>query len=169
MADLPTRLSDEEANHFEYQYQEFRSYLKSNGFVPIGMGSFRQTYRRDRIVVKVPRGLDGISDNIAEAISWKKYRDRPTPYEQYLAPCRLLANKALMMVHVDTDIPYYNKPEWCRKIDSAQVGKYKGRIVAFDYGLEVPERFCLEELWGNQPESFFIRNWTNHHPRLPKK
>jgi hypothetical protein len=152
---------DDTANRFA----NFVEQLEAAGFEHIGFGSFRQTFMRGNIVVKVPRNPDGITDNMMEAMAWRKYKSKPTDQGIYLAPCRLLPNMCLMMVAVDDSLDYDEKPAWAACIDCKQVGKYKDRVVAFDYALDLTERHRWErEL--NIEWSFFQDTWLGRKPQL---
>jgi hypothetical protein len=98
---------------------------------------------------------DAEIDNKMEARAYKKYRNGPTDTGIYLAPCRLLSNGCLMMMSVEK-INYYDqdRPSWADMIDSRQVGKYKDRVVAYDYALDLTERRQWEEDMGE--ESIFF-------------
>ncbi len=142
------------------KYDTFRSYLKSKGFEKIGNGSFRVTYRRGEIVIKVPRNVDGEIDNMVEAAGWRKYKSSPTDDGIPLAPCRLLVNGCLMMRKVDmTYIDRSHKNfQWVEKIEGHQVGEYRGKLVAYDYALSLNEREEWEENWGVESQ-FYKNGW----------
>ena len=143
----------------ENEYDEFKNYLEVLGFDQIGCGGFRLVYGRKKIVVKIPRYRDGIIDNRVEAAAWRKYKSRPTDMGVNLAPCRILSNNCLMMVAVNP-LSYWaeNMPKWAALIDNSQVGAYKGRIVAYDFALDINERIQLETEW-NTPCEFFQKTW----------
>jgi hypothetical protein len=129
--------------------------LKSRGFEYVGAGMFRAVFMRGGVVVKVPHNKDGYIDNRTEAAAWRKYRNKPTSRGAYVAPCRLLDDGCLMMVSVDSDnINYANLPAWARQIDCSQVGMYKGRMVAYDFALDVMEREEWEKEWGTFSKFF---------------
>ena len=135
--------------------------LKDSGFTYVGSGMFRAVYMRGGVVVKVPHNKDGYIDNRTEAAAWRKYRNKPTSFGAYIAPCRLLANGCLMMVSVDEcAIDYHKLPAWAKKIDCSQVGMYKGNLVAYDFALDVMEREKWEMEWGTSSKFF-------HQNRLP--
>ena len=138
-------------------YSEFTNHLKSIGFEFIDYGSFRNVYKRNNIVIKIPLVYDGIVDNKIEASVWKKYKNSPTDRNIYLAPCRLLSNGCLMMMAVDY-VPSNEKPKWAKQIDCQQVGRYKNRVVAYDYALDVTERLQLENDWGER-SCYFRSSW----------
>ena len=148
------RLSDKEYDYFDKQYQPFMNHIEKKGFSAAHSGSFRRVYERKNVVIKVPRNQDGVEDNMSEALGWHKYRSNPTQYGIYLAPCRLLPNKCLMMVKVDIYMRGDDKPDWSKDIDSGQVGLYRGRVVAYDFGLELTERRDWEKEW-QVTESFY--------------
>lgn len=139
------------------QYESFISHLEKSGFTLIEPGSFRQTYVRGRVVIKVPLNTDGANDNIFEAKAWRKYRNAQTNLGLFLAPCRLLSNGALMMVKVDTELSEddYENHNWVKDIDGAQAGYYKNKIVAYDYALNLKERAGWEKELQTQSEYFF--------------
>ena len=66
-----------------------------------------------------------------------KYKNNKTPRGLYLAPCRLLHNRCLLMVYVEIDVYDRKMPKWVRFVDNEQVGIYKDRYVAYDYALDV--------------------------------
>lgn len=145
------------------QYAEFEAYLESKGFSLIGSGLFRRTFVRKKIVVKIPRRMDGLLDNQSEALTWHKYRERQTSSGIYVAPCRLLSNGCLMMVKVDSSQRFAE--EWTRLLDGRQAGKYKDRIVAYDFGLDVDERAQLEKNWGLN-QTYYQEVWLRHKPQF---
>jgi len=110
--------------------------LLSKGFARLGQGSFRVTFGRGKVVVKVPYNQNGFEDNLTEAFNWRKYRDKPNLNGYLFAPCRLLPDATLMMVHVDTKVFHEELPHWTRYIDGQQVGRYKGKLVAYDYACD---------------------------------
>lgn len=135
--------------------------LVKRGFEHVGGGMFREAYMRKGVVIKVPHNRDGYVDNRTEAAAWRKYRNKPTSLGVYLAPCRLLPNGCLMMRAVDTERPNYSSlPTWAQSIDCSQVGFYKGRLVAYDYALDIMEREEWEMNWGTASNFF-------HEHRLP--
>jgi hypothetical protein len=140
------------------EYQGFRSYLIERGFEKVGWGSFRATYQRGKIVIKVPRNSDGMVDNMVEARAWHKYKNSPTKDGVFLAPCRLLENGCLMMVAVD--VQFFNHsddagaPDWMKQIEGWQIGLYRGKMVAYDFALDIDERVAWEEEWGLRSEYF---------------
>lgn len=143
----------------DYVFRSFVEQLESKGFYYLGSGSFRKTWARKNVVVKIPSNLDGVVDNRVEASVWRRYRNQPNSFGYHFAPCRLLPNGCLMMVKVEwRDMRDEDRAEWIRFIDSNQVGKYKGRVVAYDYALDVPERIQLEKDWGIE-SVFFHSRW----------
>lgn len=118
-------------------YYKVEEELEKKGFKNVGCGSFRTTFQRGKIVVKVPRHWDGFDDNIGEAHAYRKYRNNPKPEDGIVfAPCRLLPNGCLMMVYVEY-VDHEELPDWGQKLDGSQAGEYKGRIVAFDSGCDL--------------------------------
>ena len=148
----------------EVDYSEFIDHLLDLGFSRIGEGSFRSCYLRSKVVIKVPINGDGIMDNRTEAAAWHKYKSRPTPKGYMLAPCRMLPNGCLMMVTVDRYAGYevLHQEEWSRKIEGGQVGLYRGRVLAFDFALNIPERAEWEDKWGIKSEWFYFHGWNNN-------
>ncbi len=153
-------------------YRPFIEHLESKGFQYLSCGSFRETYVRGNVVIKVPQCTDGMLDNRTEAKAYKTYKNGPTSTGIYLAPCRLLPNGSLMMVLVDKEtaddegnFPDYF-PEWIEQIDGCQVGLYKRRVVAFDYALDLPERFGWEREWNEQSEYFNTEEWAYRSPNI---
>jgi len=138
------------------KYMSFRIYIIDRGFKYIDSGSFRATYIRNGVVIKVPRNFDGEVDNMVEAAAWHKYKNNPTSQGIYLAPCRLLSNGCLMMMTVDLSQDYefsiYTK--WIDDVEGYQVGIYRSRLVAYDYALDIPERIKWEEEWGVSSETY---------------
>ncbi|CAB4196677.1 hypothetical protein UFOVP1290_197 [uncultured Caudovirales phage] len=152
---------------FEDNFAKFVSYLESKGFYYIGAGSFRHVYCRNNVVIKIPRNFNGGVDNMMEAKAYKKYKNGPTNLGLYLAPCRLLTNGCLMMMKVNTFMIDGEYPDWANydTVDSRQVGKYRNRIVAFDFALNLSERLA----WENDAkiyDSFFQDEWIANHPEL---
>lgn len=165
-------------------YYHFLKHLVRHKFHYLGEGCFRAAYERgndiqtelpgcvarydqgvkSRVVIKVPLNRDGIIDNIMEFKAWKKYGHGPTDLGIYLAPCRLLNNNALMMVWVDTK-DEIQPPEWAMQLDNYQCGLYKGRVVAFDYALNISERYRWEQELKIQ-NSFYQKFWLDNHPKL---
>jgi hypothetical protein len=136
------RLEDFFHTHMEV-YREFVDKLIHNNFLSLGEGSYRHTFGRKNVVVKIPRNESGIIDNMIEAISWKKYRFNKTSNGLYLAPCHLLPNGALLMRKVSLISDHSTYPEWAYKIDGEQIGLYKNKPVAYDYALDVKERWDI--------------------------
>ncbi len=139
-------------------YSEFVEWLKGQGFSYVSQGSFRQVFQREDKVIKVPLYSDGLVDNMVEARAYKKYHNGPTSEGLYLAPCRLLRNGCLMMVYVKR-FGIFSRPEWADRIDGSQVGTYLGRVVAYDYALELPERFEWEREWNKRSRFFNSSEW----------
>lgn len=129
-------------------YERFGEKLIKKGFKRLDCGSYRMVFHRNGIVIKVPHNQDGILDNIVEADAWRTVKNKPTRHGYYLAPCRLLKNKCLMMVYVDVDSEG-ELPSWAFMIDASQVGLYKNRYVAYDYALDVDiSKELLEKYFG---------------------
>lgn len=149
-------------------YAPFEAHLDKLGFEYLSFGSFRSTYIRNRVVIKVPRNQDGIVDNIMEALAWKKYKSKPTDLGIHLAPCRLLPNNCLMMAAVDTEMDYDDKPAWAQLIDCKQVGRYRDKVVAFDFALDITERFVWEKEQKLRSR-FFHDTWLFRKPHLKKE
>lgn len=146
-------------------YYPFVEDLFFAGFKILNQGSFREVYRRDKIVIKVPMNVDGVVDNRMEARAYKHYGNKPTSLGIHLAPCRLLKNGCLLMPYVKP-LPFNKSlPEWVEMVEGDQVGAYKGRVVAFDYALDLAERFA----WENESDfksDFFQTGWKNVKPFL---
>jgi len=142
-------------------FDDFEDKLKAAGFEYISSGSFRRTYARNKIVIKVPHNGDGIIDNRVEAAAWRKYRKNPTSRGLRLAPCRLLPNGCLLMVKLNLNTrrswPKWLKEVWC---DGKQAGLYKRRYVMYDYACDIPERHQWEEEWGVESQWFSERCWV---------
>ncbi len=149
------------------RFDSFVQHLINAGFKPAGWGSFRRTYIRGNVVIKVPRNPDGVIDNLMEAKAWRKYRSEPTDQGIYLAPCRLLPNGALMMVAIE-HLAYDDKPHWSSTIDCNQVGRYKDRVVAYDFALDLSERHKWEKELSIEP-GFFQHTWLYRKPYLRHK
>lgn len=152
------------------QYSKFTESIGARKFTYLGAGSFREVYARRNIVIKIPMTTDGLNDNIIEARAWKKYKNKPTSMGAYLAPCRLLPNGCLMMVKVNdefTDEEYKKLDDlsWTSDIDAQQVGKYKNKIVAYDYALDTKERYEWEKEFEVKSE-FFHGRWILNRPHL---
>ena|SRR5208282_1153937 len=142
-------------------FYDFEVQLKDIGFKYVDQGSFRRTFVRNKIVVKVPHNKDGIIDNRVEATAWRKYRDKPTSRGLKLAPCRLLSNGCLLMVKLNLG-GKGRYPKWvydCHT-DGRQLGLYKRRYVLYDYACEIPERHKWEKEWGVESEFFSERAWV---------
>jgi hypothetical protein len=163
-------------------YRPFLAYLARHKFHYLSQGDFRIVYERiDEqdcgVVVKVPTNRNGIIDNIVEFKAWKKYGHGPTDLGIYLAPCRLLPNNALMMPFVDAWNYGADRfpPKWAEQLDNYQCGLYrgrvngirdpKGRVVAYDYALNVTERYQWERELKIR-NSFFQRTWMDNHPEV---
>lgn len=155
-------LSPQEVRSF---YLPFVEELFFAGFKTVDKGSFRQVYRRNKMVVKVPLKADGVVDNQMEARAYKHYGNKPTSLGIHLAPCRLLTNGCLLMPFV-TIVEYrVGMPEWVEMVEGDQVGLYKGRLVAYDYALDLTERFAWEQE-SNLKSDYFQNSWKNVKPFL---
>lgn len=161
--DIPLYNSDV-GDSLEAEYEGFSAYLDLSGFEVIGSGSFRIAWMRDNVVIKVPLVADGVMDNRIEAKAWRVYRDRPTQTGICVPPSRLLKNDCLMMAYVEEDF-HQVLPEWAERIDCRQVGLYKGRIVAYDFALDLPERAKWEKEWGVYSHFFYSDEWLD----IPKR
>lgn len=141
--------------------------LERLGFEYLDEGCFRRVFVRGKIVIKVPLNFDGEIDNLIEARAWHQFRNRPTPLGLRLAPCRLLPNNYLLMVKVrvlDDCDPLV--PAWAEAVDNYQVGVYRGKVVAFDYALNLRERFKWEDEMNIKSEFFRSKEWEERNPHL---
>lgn len=147
------------------RFENFEKKLLDAGFYDWSKGGFRRVYRRGSIVIKVPINGDGVVDNIVEALSWKKYGNKPTNRYIYLTPCRLLPNLCLMMKKID----YLNsEPAWRKNLTDPQVGSYRGRDVVYDYAFEVTERNDIEDELGVESE-FWNSDFNSHRRAMLKE
>ena len=158
----------EDDDEVRSRYYAFEAHLEKIGFEYLSCGSFRATYIRNQVVIKVPQNHDGVVDNVMEALAWKKYKSKATRLGSDLAPCRLLTNHCLMMVAVEQDIDHDDKPFWSSHIDQKQVGSYKGRVVAYDFALDITERYLWEKEHKLRSE-FFHDTWLSRKPHLKKE
>lgn len=110
--------------------------LLNQGFEKIGQGSFRVTYARGKVVIKIPYNQAGFEDNLTEAYNWRKYKSTPNTRGFVFAPCRLLPDGSLMMVKVEGIRDWNTIPFWAYKIDGTQCGYHKGKLVAYDYACD---------------------------------
>lgn len=158
------------------QYDSFIDKIEKAGFTYRNEGSFRKVFERRGVVIKVPMVSDGIIDNMVEHRAYHTYWNGPTRRGILIAPCRLLPNKCLMMRKMQwVDGAVYDYPAWRKTIDGSQVGPYNGRIVAYDYAINLTERFKWEEEWGvrskyfhsreNRRQNAVIRNYLNQRER----
>jgi hypothetical protein len=138
-------------------FEKFADYLVSVGFRYLNQGSFRQVYERGSVVIKIPVNRNGMIDNRAEARAYQKYKNNPTSKGVYLMPCRLLPNGCLMMRKFEEGP--YQRPDWSHLVDGHQLGRYKGRIVAYDYALDLVDRFQWEKEWGIKTSFFSSKRW----------
>ena len=147
----------------DVDYTTFIRHIESLGFLFIGQGCFRQVFKRGKIVIKVPRNVDGVYDNRTEAAAWHKYKSNPTSKGYRLAPCRMLPNGCQMMVavnmHYDPDVLYHET--WTHKIENSQVGMYRDKTVAYDYALNIVERSEWEKEWGIRSVWFYANGLNN--------
>lgn len=146
------------------QYVDFVNKIQKAGFSYLNEGSFRAVYGRKNVVIKVPMVSDGIIDNMVEHRAYHTYWNGPTRRGILIAPCRLLPNKCLMMRKMqwadDPDgvgVVDYDLPKWSKTIDGCQVGPYNGRVVAYDFAINLTERFKWEEEWGMFSKYFHSR------------
>lgn len=156
-----SRLSRYDIDSF---YFSFRKELSLSGFKRISSGSFRSAYRRKNVIIKIPFSVDGVIDNMMEAKAYKLYKNKPTSLGIFLAPCRLLSNYALMMPFVNRSWKV-DQPDWVDMVEGAQVGHYKDKLVAFDYALDLEERYAWEKESILQSE-FFQNSWKEVKPFL---
>lgn len=152
----------------DLNYDSFKTHLHMTGWMHVGGGSFRTVYGRGKWVIKIPYCTDGALDNLMEAKAWRKYKGKPTSLGLLLAPCRLLPNGCLLMASVETHrgIPSWKKDiEGIQVLDKCQAGLYKGRVVAYDFGLDLTERLGWEYELGLS-QTFFQNEWAIHRPHL---
>lgn len=159
-------------DEYEEKYDSFVNQLSKTGWMWVGGGSFRRVWGRNNHVVKIPRNNDGELDNIMEFKAWRKYRNKPTSLGLFLAPCRLLQNNCLLMANVDVDSGAEIELPWqhptdpnLNLLDKDQAGIYKGRVVAYDYALDLQERLSWEEEL-EVYNSFFQQKWVIYRPHL---
>jgi hypothetical protein len=117
-------------------YERYRMELSEKGFVRLGQGASRTAYIRGKIVIKTPHNQGGYVDNIMEAYAYRTWRNKADNRGRIFAPCRLLPNGCLMMVHVKR-MDRLDMPDWTHSIDGAQCGKYKDRFVVYDSGYDL--------------------------------
>ncbi len=149
-------------------YQSFIDKMTAAGFEELDCGSFRLTFERKGVVIKVPMYSDGIIDNMVEHTAYHTYFNRPLSNGMLLAPCRLLPNGCLMMRKIDWDNYEGDStdPHWGRLVDGGQYGPYKGRMVAYDYALDLTERFEWEKKWKRTSHFFNSKNWRRRRPHI---
>ena len=129
-------------------YDAFEKYLVAKGFRYIGSGCFRNAFQRGKVVVKIPRSLCGLEDNIGEAYAYNRFRKEPDARGRYYAPCRLLCNGCLMMVYVEPGTwDRETRPEWVRYVDSYQCGYFRNRVVAYDSGCDIGHLWSDAKAW----------------------
>lgn len=138
-------------------YKGFVEHIKRAGFTYVSSGSFRMVFERKGVIIKVPLTTDGFNDNLAEHKAYHLYFNSPTHDGIYMAPCRILPNGALMMRRLKWGRPY-SIPKWANQIDGRQVGPYKGRVVAYDFGLDLSERAEWEKDWTIKSTFYPVRN-----------
>lgn len=146
-------------------YKPFVEGIRSSGFRRLNHGCFRTAFRRKNFVIKVPRNVDGVVDNMIEARAYKHFGNNPTSLGIYLAPCKLLTNNCLLMpfvAHLGSEDPL---PEWAHLVDGSQVGMLHGRIVAYDYALDLKERYVWEKESILKSEHF-QNDWQHVKPYL---
>ncbi len=137
------------------RYKIFKGSLQDRGFVYVNRGTFRETYVRKNLIIKVPRNHDGIVDNRVEDWAWHHYKSKPTNRGLYLAPCKLMANECLAMIRLD--LAGFDCPKWVDFIwDGQQVGKHPRNktILVYDYACDIYERYELEAKWNVTSEFF---------------
>ena len=149
-------------------YNPFVKKLISKGYSFLGSGSFREVYRKHNVIVKVPRCVDGVIDNIIEAKAYSVYRNKPTSLGLILAPAKLIINYCLMMPYLETNPDASNEwlnslPGWVANIDNFQVGIRNNKLMAYDYALNMKERYQWEEELGIKSK-FFNKEWRVCHP-----
>ena len=137
-------------------YDGFIAHLKASGFTYVSEGTFRSVYERKGVVIKVPKTTDGFNDNLAEHKAYHLYFNGPTRDGIRMAPCRILPNGALMMMRLKWGKPY-SVPRWADRLDGRQVGPYKGRVVAYDFGPDLSERVEWEKDWEIKSKFFAAR------------
>lgn len=151
------------------RFDKFIADLQNAGFQYLGTGSFRTVYARGNVVIKIPIVNDGFIDNLIEHTAYHHYFSRPTRQRIRLAPCRLLRNGCLMMRKVVWEEHHYHNtrmPKWVDLIDGSQVGPYKGKIVAYDYALDLIERFKWEKELGIKSKWFHSSEWRHRNAHI---
>lgn len=148
-------------------YLPFKKHLRASGFRRLNRGSFREVYRRKNVVIKIPINVNGVIDNMMEAKAYRFYKNKPTSLGIVLAPARLLSNYCLMMPYVDQNLSDLEGPipEWVEMVDADQVGIFKKRLVAYDYALDLQERYAWE-IESNLKSDFFQGEWKHVKPFL---
>ncbi len=116
------------------------------GAVYLGRGTSRTCWRIGNLVFKIPNSPKQLGCNQNERVCWTEARG--TEARKRLAPCWLTRDGILVMRVVEipgsghaadnTRERHPECPGWAHHIDSCQVGKYKDRWVAYDYGYETP-------------------------------
>ena len=157
-------LLDEEVVEF---YIDFTKSILDAGLERKGRGSFRRAFKRKNSIIKVPLNADGVVDNLMEAKAYRFYKNNPTSLGIQLAPCRLLPNYSLLMpyaAHLNFD-EYNTMPEWVEMVEGDQVGMYRGRVVAYDYALDLQERYAWEKE-SLIKSDYFQNHWKNAKPFL---
>ena len=145
-------------------YRPFSKEIENMGYEYRSNGCFRNVYHRKGYVIKIPKSTDGVVDNIMEARAYSLYKNAPTSRGIYLAPCKLLPNLSLLMVFVRAirDCEY---PSWAEEVEGEQIGFYKNRPVAFDYALDLAERYAWEQ--ESVLKSIYYDNeWKDVKPEL---
>jgi hypothetical protein len=60
---------------------------------------------------------------------------------------------------------YKTIPDWVKMVDADQVGMYKGRVVAYDFALDLEERYKWEQE-SLLKSDYFQTSWKNVKPFL---
>ena len=157
-------LLDEDVVEF---YIDFTQSILAAGFERKGRGSFRRAFKRNNSIIKIPLNADGVADNLMEAKAYRFYKNKPTSLGIHLAPCRLLPNYALLMpytAHLNFD-EHNNMPEWVEMVEGYQVGMHRGRVVAYDFALDLEERYAWEKE-SLLKSDYFQNHWKNVKPFL---
>jgi len=157
-------LLDEDVVEF---YYSFAKSILDAGYKRIGRGAFRRAFKRNNSIIKIPLNSDGVVDNLIEAKAYKFYKNKPTSLGIYIAPCRLLQNYCLLMPYVAhlNHSEYESMPEWSKMVDNDQVGMRNNRVIAYDYALDLEERYEWEQELLIKSD-FFQTNWKNVKPFL---
>lgn len=113
------------------KYVELYSLLFSKYNGVVNCGNRRVCFYTDRgFVVKMPWRIKGELDNLIEAREYNK--------DKNFAKCKLVIIKEIPVLVMEEVYPVdsSNLPEWCKEIDSSQVGINRaGKLVAYDYAM----------------------------------